>query len=986
MSKEFLRILAAFTLVLITGTSLTAQYGYYYFGRNKIQYQDFEWQVLETEHFNIYYYASMEDLAKIGAGFAEEAYAELENRFEVSLNRRVPLVFYASNLHFKQTNVTPGFIPDNVGGFFEFLKGRVVVPSNGDIQRFRRVIRHELVHVFTYAKVIRTLKDHRKPLDRFLPLWFTEGLAEYWSGEADEQHEMLIRDAVASNYMVPMNNLYSISGTYQMYKEGEAICRFISERYGEDKILALIENVWKDRDFRKLLEITLREEFRTISAAWDEWMAAQYYPRLGQADLPSLLADGVTVRGYNAKPAYYRKADGTRVVYFVGNKSGYGNLYAARVDSTFRPLERPRELVKGERSSLFEAFHLFDSRIDVNRNGLLAFVTKSGERDVIHVYDVEGDQLLDTYAFASLVAVYSPNWNRDGTKLAFTSIDERGFSDLYTYELSTKTLRRLTNDEFDDREAAWSPDGTELVFSSDRTGLGKSGAYNLFTIDVDSRHIRYVTYGDRRDFSPRWSPDGSHVIFASVTRDSSGVYGGRNVWLADMRDRDEPGEPLASVGLLAGSKRGTTPKMRLHRLTNFASAVFDPVWTSNGDLLFSSYEHSRFAIRRMPDVDSMLTAPKETEVVDLGRVTEGWEYEGLSEEENTRTRPYKRRYSLDIAQAGVQQNPIWGSSGGAFIALSDMLGDDFWFFSLYNGARTQGDFLRSLSFSVTRLQLHRRTNTAYGIFRHGGLRYDITDPDAAVAYPIFWETIYGGFGSVSYPISQFRRVEVATSLNWSNKAVTFKDIQRKALLLSNQLSLVHDNALYGRNGPVAGWRGNVTLAYTTDVLYSNVSYFTLTADLRHYWRISRNVTFASWGMVRANQGKEARLHILGGSWDLRGYRLFGMRGRKLWFTSQELRFPIVDSPGRYVPLLGIVGITNLRGALFLDVAHAWNDTYSNPDPRLLTGETLGSAGFGFRMNLFGGLVLRYDLGYRHRNGFKTWEPRLFKQFFFGWDF
>jgi len=94
-----------------------AQFGYH-FGRNKVQYEDFDWQVMKTEHFDIYYYPEMLELAEHGAHFAEEAYRDLEHKFNFSLNHRVPLIFYSSNLHFKQTNITPGFIPDGVGGFY----------------------------------------------------------------------------------------------------------------------------------------------------------------------------------------------------------------------------------------------------------------------------------------------------------------------------------------------------------------------------------------------------------------------------------------------------------------------------------------------------------------------------------------------------------------------------------------------------------------------------------------------------------------------------------------------------------------------------------------------------------------------------------------------------------------------------------------------------------------------------------------------------
>ena len=136
-----------------------------------------------------------------------------------------------------------------------------------------------------------------------------------------------------------------------------------------------------------------------------------------------------------------------------------------------------------------------------------------------------------------------------------------------------------------------------------------------------------------------------------------------------------------------------------------------------------------------------------------------------------------------------------------------------------------------------------------------------------------------------------------------------------------------------------------------------------------------------------NHGREARLWFMGGSWDLRGYPLFDVRGKKAWFTSHEFRFPLVENPSAYVPPLAILGIVNLRGALFFDAAHTWNDRYTRANsPDLCREKPLGSTGFGFRLNLFGGFVLRYDLGYRFRDAFKSRESNLFRQFFFGFDF
>ncbi len=161
------------------------------FGRNKIQYNDFEWFVLKTEHFDIYYYEEMEELAKQGAYFAEKSYNDLIKVFNHNVKRRIPLIFYSTHIHFQETNITSGFIPEGVGGFFEFLKGRVVIPGNGNINQFKKVIKHELVHVFMHDKVRWINKQHGKYNGLMPPLWFTEGLAEYYSLQWDAQGEMI---------------------------------------------------------------------------------------------------------------------------------------------------------------------------------------------------------------------------------------------------------------------------------------------------------------------------------------------------------------------------------------------------------------------------------------------------------------------------------------------------------------------------------------------------------------------------------------------------------------------------------------------------------------------------------------------------------------------------------------------------------------------------------------------------------------------------
>ena len=586
--------LFCFVVFLMPTASAYAQFGYH-FGRNKIQYEDFDWQVMKTEHFDIYYYPEMLELAEYGAFFAEEAYEELQHKFSFSLNNRVPLIFYSSNLHFKQTNVTSGFIPDGVGGFFEFLKGRVVIPANGSLHRFRRVIRHEMVHVFTYNKLTRIMRDHRRPSDRFFPLWFTEGLAEYWSGDPDDQHEMVIRDALFTNYLVPLESMYRIQGSYVMYKQGEAINRFFSEVYGEEKILELIDNIWKDRDFRVVMEVTLQDDFEEISRKWLVWLKEQYYPEFQNIELPSVIAGGLSTEGFSAKPNFHRFADGSQKVYYVGNKDGLSNVYEVEVDSDFQPLSEPKILIHGEQSTEYEAFHLFESRISVSKKGMLAFVTKSGGQDVVHAYDLVEGKIENTYGFDNLIAVYSPSWSPDGDQLTFTAIARSGFSDIYVFSRNTGALQQLTSDSYDDRDPSWSPDGRSIAFSSDRTSVGEAGHYNIFTYEVASGTIRYVTFGEQTDLSPTWSPDGSKLAYISTRRDSTGKYTAQDIWAVDMSHEVTMPKAFASSTTVefaqAPTWRSTT------RLTSLLAASFDPYWADDEHIVFTSFEGLNFSIR-----------------------------------------------------------------------------------------------------------------------------------------------------------------------------------------------------------------------------------------------------------------------------------------------------------------------------------------------------------------------------------------------------
>ena len=116
------------------------------FGQNKVQYKVFDWNYIQTSHFDIYYYDGEQDLAEFVADVAEDSYEQISIHLRWNLKNRVSIMVYNSHNEFQQTNIVRPYMREGVGGVTELFKNRVVFPFEGNYEQFRHVIHHELVH------------------------------------------------------------------------------------------------------------------------------------------------------------------------------------------------------------------------------------------------------------------------------------------------------------------------------------------------------------------------------------------------------------------------------------------------------------------------------------------------------------------------------------------------------------------------------------------------------------------------------------------------------------------------------------------------------------------------------------------------------------------------------------------------------------------------------------------------------------------------
>jgi Tol biopolymer transport system component len=105
------------------------------------------------------------------------------------------------------------------------------------------------------------------------------------------------------------------------------------------------------------------------------------------------------------------------------------------------------------------------------------------------------------------------DFNGDG------KVDDSDGTDLYVLDLSSGEVLTLTADPYIDQHPRWSPDGTEVVFSSNR-----DGDFDLYVLDINNGSVRRATQSNADDLYPDWSPDGRRLVFISDETGASEVY------------------------------------------------------------------------------------------------------------------------------------------------------------------------------------------------------------------------------------------------------------------------------------------------------------------------------------------------------------------------------------------------------------------------------------------------------------------------------
>ena len=997
------------------------------FGKNKVQYKRFNWSFIQTDHFDVYFYQDGAPIANFTAVAAESAYASISKTMRYQLNNRVAIMVYNSHNDFQQTNVIGEYLEEGIGGVTELFKNRVVLPFEGNYKQFRHVIHHELVHAVMndmfYGGSIQSIISNNIRIQ--LPLWISEGFAEYEALRWDINSDMFIRDAALNTYLPPIEYLNG----YFAYRGGQSVFYYIANKYGDQKIGEILHKIKSlrnvDAGFKSSIGLTVEE----LSERWQKEQKKTYWPDIAKREDPEDFSTRLTNHikennFYNTSPAISPQGD---KIAFISDRDDYFDVFViSTIDNTIT------KVLDGQRTNNFEELHLLTPGMSWSPDGKkIAIAVKSGERDAIYLINVnDGDEEKIELNFEGIFTV---DWSHQGDKLVFVG-NTSYQSDIYTYDLGTKKLTNLTNDIFSDSDPTWSSDGKKIYFVSDRRQYTSANnlpanfrivqfdykQLDIYSYDIASGKIVRITNDENSDeTSPVVSPDGKKLLYVSDRNGTGNVYE-RNL----LTNEDRPiTNSITGVYQLSLSADGN--KLAYSALNRAGFDLFLLKTPFEKKLDITQLEPTEYIKRRNPivaksidtvafvaepetkkdtvsvygdniriDLNNYVFTDDAAKAVDNDELptvkTKSVSISGnVDDDSNFVVSKYKLNFTPDIVYGNAAFSTFYGVQGTTMMSFSDMLGDHQIFFLT--------NLLLDLKNSDYVLAYYYLPSFIdYGFQGYHSARFLYLE-DPSIGVSLYRFRTWGISGTASLPLDRFNRLEFGVSwMNLSKENLDYglESLRQKRTLIVPTLSYVHDNTLWGYTSPNNGSRYNINAMFSPTLGSNSLDFQTYTADYRRYFKFWKTYSFVMRYSGGISVGKNAQQFFIGGTdgWinrefenggipirniedfafltpalPLRGYNYNVKNGTKYALVNYELRYPFIQ----YLVTGGVpIALGNITGATFVDVGSSWTKENmfrgfgKNTAGKTVTQDLLIGTGMGLRMFLFG-LPLKIDVAWSY---------------------
>jgi WD40-like Beta Propeller Repeat len=1004
---------AVFAVVLTTASTAAAQTGFApYYGKNQIKYDNFDWQIYTTDHFEIFYYPEIEPHLERVAGYAESAYQHVSSELKHDLAFKVPLILFKTSSEFQQQNVIPGAAQEGVGAFAEPSRDRIVMPMDEPPDLLYRLIVHELTHVFEFDIIPTSL------IRRSVPLWVNEGLSDYMTGIWRPIDLMTVRDAAVADIVPKMTELqdYGTFGNMRMiYNLGHAAFEFIESRWGKEGVRQFVFSLRKtvigggDNAFEEAFQMEPEE----WDQQFDRYLKERFKPfrdKERPADYGRDLAPNPQKTRYSNILSIEPSPSGDLVAAMTGNRKDRELdivLISTKDGQIIRNLTNGFDQDKG-----FEYIPTPGMRFNMVPwmswsplgDRISYFVRTEKDRSLM-VQNVLSRKIEVRIPMDTVDAPESPDFSPDGKLVAFSG--SRGvIADIYTVNVDTQEIVNLTKDEFADYAPTWSPDGKTIVYLKRVSGNEK-----LFTLDLASGKSTQLTFG-AHDESGAQFIDTDTLVFTSTATD--------------------PAKPIDPEVAKNGNIHNVwTLNIKTGQLQQFTDAVagnYSPVVLREGAagqrVAFVTYYKGEYGMHVLERREPINTAASE----DFGAPGPVIDFQAPMTHTLVAANKKKKGKFEKLFLDGRPPVNLGVTSGGDFfggtqISFTDVLGDQQ--FSMFAASVSQ---YRTMSFNYLNLdsrfqwavQGYSQTQFFYGQLE--SIFYDpsvsgFVDRDLAVAT----RTLRGGTVFGIYPFNRYRRVEVFGGfVNYNEQ---FDDpsfqlyseqyqIENFGRVLFNNGNMVplgaaftQETTVFREFGPLAG--STVRLGYEFAPNFGDfLSRQTADVDARKYYRLGGSGLLALRLRGFHSWGENPDFMYFGGNSEMRGYDYLSFVGQDAFFGNAELRFPLIEAMATPIGILG-----GIRGAFFFNIGGAswenqgfkiWDNSttvqqpivgYAPPptqgaepvpifgDPILVDGFRLqdARASYGISLQTFAlGFPVHFDWSWKTLFN-KDWEDYVFAQ-------
>lgn len=533
--KKYKFLLFVVFALLINNTAWSQAQSFFHpykYGKNRIQYKQFNWRYIESPHFEVYFYDGGFTVSKLTAEYVESEFKRITELVGFSPYYKTKLLIYNSIQDLQQSNIGIYYQGYKASGQTRFVRPEVEIAFNGNKSDYYKELTHGISDAFIFEMMYGgSLKDMLKNSYLLnLPDWFMTGaslyIAEGWSKEMDDY----VRDFLSKNKKLP--KIRYLEGK-EAIRIGQSIWNYMAEKYGKANVSSVLNLTRIVRDEKVSIENTLGISYEDFIADWEKF----YRSQLENLDNNYTDIDPENILLKNRKRRIYNKIKLTPDGIWAAYTENDQGKYKVKVKNMITG--KTKVILKG-------GYRVVNQQIDfdtplvgwANNKELVIFSQKKG-KNKMWIYDTSKPGLWDMFRYIKKKVEFQFehindfNVSPDGRKLVL-SAERRGQSDIFIHDIKRRRTWQITKDLFDDSSPSFMSNSQDIIFSSNRTNDSTkiieadqkdiSDNFNIFLYKKDSPEVLQKLTNNIGEDSHPLAIDDENLTFLSSQKGITELY------------------------------------------------------------------------------------------------------------------------------------------------------------------------------------------------------------------------------------------------------------------------------------------------------------------------------------------------------------------------------------------------------------------------------------------------------------------------------